>query len=171
MNLILIGMPGCGKSTCGILAAKWLCMSFLDTDLLIQQNEGKKLQDIINEKGGEYFAKAEEDAIVTLYARSCVIATGGSVVYSEQAMEHLKENGKVVYLKISRRTMHRRIHNPRRRGILLEEGKTLDDMYFERAPIYEKYADAVVECDGNSVDDTVSTLVEVAEKLLGKNDD
>lgn len=165
MNITLIGMPGCGKSTCGILAAKLLCMSFLDTDLLIQQNEGCKLQDIINNKGADYFALAEENAITSLYTRNCVIATGGSAVYSDKAMRHLKEDGIVVYLKISFSGMKSRIKNLSTRGILLGENETLQDMYNKRAALYEKYADVTVECNGkDSIEKTVTKICAEIEK-------
>ena len=165
MNVTLIGMPGCGKSTCGILAAKIMCLSFLDTDLLIQQNEGMKLQNIINEKGGDYFAKAEEDAIITLYTRNCVIATGGSAVYSDAAMKYLKENSVVVYLRISFANMRSRIKNPATRGIMLKDGETLQDMYNERAPLYEKYADEIIDCDINDeIEKTVHKLCKCVQK-------
>ena len=158
-NIILIGMPGCGKSTCGVLLAKLMLKSFLDTDLLIQQNEGKKLQDIINEKGNDYFKKCENDSVVTLYAQNCVIATGGSMVYNEEAMKHLNELGYVVYLRLGFNSMKKRIHNLATRGILLKEGYTLEDMYNERAPLYEKYADITVNCDRNSINDTVEAII------------
>ncbi|MEE1023994.1 MAG: shikimate kinase [Acutalibacteraceae bacterium] len=158
-NIILIGMPGCGKSTCGVLLAKLMLKSFLDTDLLIQQNEGKKLQDIINEKGNDYFKKCENDSVVTLYAQNCVIATGGSMVYNEEAMKHLKELGYVVYLRLGFNSMKKRINNLATRGILLKEGYTLEDMYNERAPLYEKYADITVNCDRNSINDTVEAII------------
>lgn len=164
MNITLIGMPGCGKSTCGILAAKILCMSFLDTDLLIQQNEGAPLQTVIDQKGGEYFAKAEENAIVTLYTRNCVIATGGSAVYSDLSMRHLKEDGVIVYLKISYQSMKNRIKNLASRGILLKENETLLDMYNHRASLYEKYADITISCDGLAIEDTVGLLCKEVEK-------
>ena len=100
-NIILIGMPGCGKSTCGVLAAKLMCKRFIDTDLVIQQHEGQRLQQIIDKKGNDYFAKCEEKWVCTVNDCNSIIATGGSVVYSQKAMEHLKSIGKVVYLKIS----------------------------------------------------------------------
>lgn len=169
MNITLIGMPGCGKSTCGILAAKILCKSFLDTDLLIQENEGMKLQEIIDKKGDEYFAKAEENAIVTLYTRNCVIATGGSVVYSAKSMAHLKDESVVIYLKISYQSMKSRIKNLASRGILLKDGKTLLDMYNERVPLYEKYADITVECDSNAIEATVETICEKIDEYRKKH--
>ncbi len=163
-NIILIGMPGAGKSTCGVLAAKMLLKNFFDTDLLIQSMESKRLQQIIDEKGVEAFKKAEEQAVLSLDIKGTVIATGGSVVYSEKAMRHLKGMGKVIYMHLSFEEMKKRIVNLSTRGIVLENGETLLDMYNERLPLYEKYADYVVDCDGNSIDLTVAEIVDICEK-------
>ena len=137
-NIVLIGMPGSGKSTCGVLAAKALLKNFFDTDLLLQNLEGKRLQSIINENGIEYFNEAEERAILSLDIRGTVIATGGSVVYSEKAMAHLRSLGKIIYLRLSYDEMEGRIKNITTRGIVLKGGETLLDMYNERAPLYER---------------------------------
>lgn len=163
-NIILIGMPGAGKSTCGVLTAKILLKNFFDTDLLIQSMEKKRLQQIINEMGIEEFKKAEEAAILSLDLKGTVIATGGSVVYSPAAMAHLKSMGKVIYMHLSFEEMEKRITNLSTRGIVLEHGETLLDMYNERFPLYEKYADFVIDCDGNTIDDTVAEIVDVCEK-------
>lgn len=162
-NIVLIGMPGCGKSTCGVLAAKALLKNFFDTDLLIQNNENSTLQNILDEKGIEYFKKAEEDAILSLNIAGTVIATGGSVVYSEKAMEHLKEIGKVIYLHLSYETMEKRINNITTRGVVLEKNTTLKDMYNERLNLYNKYADEIVYCDGLTVEETVEKIVNVSK--------
>ncbi len=161
-NVVLIGMPGCGKSTCGVLAAKALCMDFVDTDLVIQQNEGMPLQAIINKKGNDCFAAAEERAVCALTVKNAVVATGGSVVYSRRAMEELKKGGVVIYLQISFDTMLKRIANISSRGILLKNGETIDAMFEERAALYEKYADFVVDCDGKEIETTVSEIVKIA---------
>ena len=158
-NIVLIGMPGCGKSTCGVLAAKALCKDFIDTDLIIQQNEKMALQAIINEKGNRYFATAEESAICALTVENAVIATGGSVVYSEKAMAHLKEGSTVIYLRISFETMLKRISDMNTRGILLRTGETIEAMFNERQSLYEKYADIVMDCDGKEIESTVSAIV------------
>ena len=158
-NVVLIGMPGCGKSTCGVLAAKALCKDFVDTDLVIQQKEKMPLQAIIEQKGNEYFAAAEESAICSLAVANAVVATGGSVVYSEGAMAHLKQNAVVIYLQISFATMLRRISDMSSRGILLRAGETLEAMFAERTPLYEKYADHVVVCDDKEIEKTVSEIV------------
>ena len=158
-NLVLIGMPGSGKSTCGVLLAKALCMDFIDTDLVIQRQEGMPLQSVINERGNDYFAAAEERAICSLDLENSVIATGGSVVYSDSAMAHLRSNALTVYLRISCDTMVCRIADMSSRGILLREGETLEGMYDERISLYEKYADHIVKCDDKSVEETVSEIV------------
>ena len=162
-NIILIGMPGSGKSTCGVLAAKALLKNFFDTDLLLQNIEGKRLQDIINENGIDYFNEAEENAILSLDIRGTVIATGGSVVYSEKSMEHLKKLGRVIYLHLDYDTMADRIKNITTRGVVLKEGHTLLDMYNERLSLYEKYADDTIICDNLSVEDVVTSIVCLAK--------
>lgn len=158
-NIILIGMPGSGKSTCGVLTAKVMLKNFFDTDLLLQGMQEKKLQDIIDELGIDYFLQAEENAVLSLNINATVIATGGSVVYSEKAMKHLKENGCVVYLHLSYETMCKRINNITTRGVVLKNGSSLKDMYDERLPLYEKYADITVNCDENTAEETVSAIL------------
>lgn len=158
-NVILIGMPGCGKSTCGVLAAKALLKNFFDTDLLLQGLEQERLQNIIDNRGIDYFLEAEEKAILSLDINATVIATGGSVVYSEKAMEHLRSMGKVIYLHLEYETMVKRIKNITTRGVVLKQGTSLLDMYNERLPLYEKYADEVIYCDNNSVEQTVEEIV------------
>lgn len=161
-NIILIGMPGCGKSTCGVLAAKSLLKNFFDTDLLIQNLEGDTLQHILDEKGTEYFKAAEENAVLSLNIDGTVIATGGSVVYSERAMEHLKKTGKVVYLHLSYETMEKRLKNIKTRGVVLGKNRTLRDMYDERLSLYNRYADAVICCDNCTIEQTVEKIVRIA---------
>lgn len=157
-NIVLIGMPSSGKSTCGVLVAKALLKNFYDTDLLLQGLEGSRLQDIINEKGIEYFMSAEERAIKSLTVDATVIATGGSVIYSEDAMAHLKKLGKVVYLHLSYDKMVERLTNITTRGVVLKNGETLRDMYDERLPLYEKYADVTIDCDNNTIEQTVEEI-------------
>lgn len=163
-NIILIGMPGAGKSTCGVLAAKLLLKNFFDTDLLIQSLENKRLQQIINDRGVDAFKKAEEAAVLSLDIKGTVIATGGSVVYSERSMRHLQSMGRLIYLHLSFDEMQKRITNLNTRGIVLQNGETLKDMYDERLPLYEKYADFIIDCDGNSIDDTVAEIVAAVQK-------
>lgn len=161
-NIILIGMPGSGKSTCGVLAAKALLKNFFDTDLLFQGLEEKKLQDIIDDDGIEYFLSAEERAILSLDINATVVATGGSVVYSDKSMKHLKKSGKVIYLHLSYDTMVDRIKNITTRGVVVKEGDSLEDMYNERLPMYQKWADVVINCDNNTVEQTVEKIVKAS---------
>jgi len=161
-NIILIGMPGSGKSTCGVVAAKMLLKNFFDTDLLIQNLEGKRLQDIINEKGIEYFEAAEEKAICSLDIEGTVIATGGSVIYSEKAMQHLSSLGKIIYLHLDYNTMIKRINNLSTRGVVLKKGETLADMYNERLPLYRKWADVIIDCNDNTVEETACMIKDAA---------
>lgn len=157
-NVILIGMPGSGKSTCGVVAAKLMLKNFFDTDLLIQNIEGTSLQDIIDNKGNDYFQEAEEKAILSLDIQGTVIATGGSVVYSQKAMEHLKSLGKIIFLNIDYEHMLSRISNLSTRGVLIKNGETLKDMFDERLPLYEKWADDVINCNDNTVQQTAEAI-------------
>lgn len=164
-NIILIGMPGSGKSTCGVLAAKALLKNFFDTDLLIQNLENKRLQEIIDENGISYFERAEENAILSLDIKGTVIATGGSVVYSEKAMQHLRKLGKIIYLHLDYETMAGRLKNITTRGVVMKKGDTLLDMYNERLPLYEKYANETLVCDHLLIEETVSSIVLLANKI------
>ena len=160
MSIILIGMPSCGKSTLGVLLAKKLGYRFVDCDLLIQEREGKLLHEIIAEKGNEGFIAIENDANSTLNEKNAIIATGGSVVYGEEAMANLKTLGKVVYLKIPYDEMCRRLGDFSHRGVIIREGTTLHDMYAERAPLYEKYADITVDVCNARLSDSLEKIVE-----------
>ncbi len=162
-NIVLIGMPGSGKSTCGVIAAKMLLKNFYDTDLLIQNIEEMSLQQILDEKGEEYFAKKEEEAILSLDIQGTVIATGGSVIYSEKAMKHLKSLGKIIYLSLTFEQMERRIANFETRGVLLKNGETLRDMFNERLPLYEKWADETIKCGDTTVEETAARIAEAAK--------
>ena len=159
-NLILIGMSGAGKSTLGVLLAKSLGRNFFDTDLLIQQREGKLLQRILDEDGIGYFLRAEERAIRSLRLRGCVIATGGSVVYSHAAMSHLSSCGRVIYLKVDYEELSARLSNIKNRGIVFKGASDLRSVYEERLPLYEKYADLTVDCTGRDVESCVEALIE-----------
>lgn len=162
-NVVLIGMPGCGKSTCGVIVAKMLLKNFFDTDLLIQNIEGISLQDIIDNKGIEYFEKAEEDAILNLDIKGTVIATGGSVVYSDKAMEHLKSLGVVVFLNLGFEKMEKRISNFKTRGVVMKKGNTLLDMYNERLPLYKRWADITIDCDRETAEDTAQAIYDAVK--------
>ncbi len=171
MNIILIGMPGCGKSTCGVLVAKQMCKSFLDTDLLIQENEGMKLSQILEKKGIEYFENAERNSVLTLYTRNCIIATGGSMVCYDDAMQKLKQDGIVIYLELSYKNMMKRIRNFKTRGVVLKEGYTPKDMYDERIVLYKKYADITIDCNRNTIDNTVARIIEEIDKYEKHKED
>ena len=160
-NITLIGMPASGKSTVGVILAKILGLSFIDTDLVIQQREGALLCDIISERGLEGFLKAEESAVLSIGPSNTVIATGGSVVYSEAGMEYLKSLGKVVYLKVEKEDLFKRLHNIKQRGVVLSPGETLDEMYAARSVLYEKYADIVIDETNASVEETVEMIREL----------
>ena len=163
-NLTLIGMPGSGKSTVGVLLAKALGCRFLDVDLLIQQREGALLQDILDRRGVEGFLDAEEEAVLSLDCTGTVIAPGGSAVCREGAAEHLRSLGKVVYLHVPLAELERRIRNITTRGIAMAPGQTLADVYAVREPLYRKYADVAVEVEGRStLEETVAAVLAALE--------
>jgi shikimate kinase len=159
-NIVLIGMPGAGKSTAGVILAKALRRHFIDTDILIQEQAGRLLQEIIDTDGPEAFKKLEEETVLSLRRRNAVIATGGSVVFSRRAMEHLKKDGIVVYLKISFEEMEQRLRNITTRGIVLSRGETLRGMYDRRVPLYEEYADLTVACSGEDFETVVGKVID-----------
>ncbi len=160
-NIIFIGMPAVGKSTIGVVTAKRLGYEFIDTDLLIQKQEGRLLKEIIAEKGTEGFLEIENQVNRDLKAEKAVIAPGGSVIYCAEAMKHFKEIGTVVYLKASYETIAKRIHNAKTRGVVLKEGQTLEDLYYERTQLFEKYADCIVCEDGLSIENTIERVLEI----------
>ncbi|MCP1662518.1 MAG: shikimate kinase [Methanocalculus sp. MSAO_Arc1] len=157
-NIILIGMPGAGKSTVGVVLAKTLGMQFIDCDILIQQQSGRMLQEILDEDGPDAFRQIEEEVILSLSPRHSVIATGGSVIWSRAAMEHLKSLGVVVYLEISCSEMEKRIKNITTRGIVLLPDQTLREMYESRVPLYEQYADITIASSEKDVESVVREL-------------
>lgn len=158
-NIVLIGMPGVGKSTVGVLLAKALSRSFVDTDLVVQSAEGRRLQDIIDAEGLAVFLEAEERHVLALECRNAVISTGGSVPYSKRAMAKLRQNGTVVYLKLDLATLQRRITNMDSRGIAIGPEQTFDALYAERTPLYERYADVVIDCAGLDHEQTVAAVL------------
>ena len=158
MNIVLIGMPGCGKSTVGVVLAKAEGMHFCDTDLVIQQRQERKLQEIINTAGIEAFLRCEEEALLSICCEDTVIATGGSAVYSDRAMRWLKKNAVTVYLRAEAREIAFRLANLKDRGVAIGRGMSIYDLYRERAPLYERYADIVVDERGASIPKTVEKL-------------
>ncbi len=160
-NIILIGMPGCGKSTVGVILAKTMGIGFVDTDLIIQQREKRLLQNIIDTDGIDYFLDCEAEAVKSLDCDNCVIATGGSVVYRDVAIEHLKKNGKIIFLDVPLDEIKRRLNNISTRGIAAQKNDTIDDIYNERIALYNKYADIKLSLDGISVEQTVEKICKI----------
>jgi len=160
MNVILIGMPGCGKSTVGVVLAKTLGYDFIDADLLIQQRTGKRLQQIIDYEGLERFYEIEEAVLKSIDCRKTVIATGGSAVYYPAAMAHMKELGAVVYMQLSLENVESRLGNLATRGVAGAKEKSIAEIYDERIPLYEKYADFIIDCNEG-------TLAQTMEKIAG----
>jgi shikimate kinase len=158
-NIILIGMPGAGKSTVGVILAKTLGMNFIDTDIVLQENSGRMLQEIINTEGIDAFLQAEESVIVSLNGENTIIATGGSVVFSEKSMKYLKKQGIIIYLALSYEEMVRRIRNITTRGIVLAADQSLLDLYNQRLPLYEKYADRTIDCSDRDVEKIVENIL------------
>jgi shikimate kinase len=166
-NIILIGMPGVGKSTVGVILAKVLGMSFIDSDLVIQEKTGKRLKEIISEQGIDGFNAVENQVNSELLVENSVIATGGSAVYGKEAMQHFQEIGTIVYLAIDYGDLIGRLGDLDERGVVHREGQTLQDIYEERVVLYEKYADITVkEYDGNiNIESTVSAIVDAVKEV------
>ena len=158
-NIVLIGMPGVGKSTVGVILAKVLGYQFIDADIVIQQQEGRLLHEIIEEEGTEGFIQVENRVNASLSASHAIIATGGSVVYGKEAMEHLREIGTVVYLEVSFPVLEKRLADIKGRGVVLKEGQNLYDLYLERTPLYESYADIRISETGLDIEQTVEQIV------------
>ena len=157
-NIVLIGMPASGKSTAGVILAKVLGKKFIDTDLVIQEREKALLSEIIKDKGVAGFMKTEEEAILSVDVNNTVIATGGSAVYGEKAMEHLKENGTVVYLKVEKDELFKRLTDIKERGVVLREGENIEEMYDSRIALYEKYADIIIEERDSTIEETIRRI-------------
>lgn len=164
-NIVLLGMPGAGKSTIGVLLAKKTGRKFLDTDLLIQEQEGRLLREIICSEGLERFVEIENRVNAQVEAENTVIAPGGSVIYGAQAMEHYRELAYIIYIKLSYDTVRKRLGDLTKRGVVFQEGQTLWSLYCERCPLYEAYADLIVECD----DLEIGEALEAIESRLPKS--
>lgn len=161
-NIVLIGMPGVGKSTVGVILAKVLGYQFIDADLVIQKRENRLLHEIISEEGLEGFLKAEENANVYIAQNEekSIVATGGSVVYCEKAMQELKKTGRVIYLELEYDQLKKRLGNLKGRGVVLKDGQDLRGLYEERIPLYEKYADLTVNEKNLDVEQTLQKIVD-----------
>lgn len=164
-NIVLIGMPGVGKSTIGVILAKELGYQFLDADLLIQKQEGKLLREIIAKEGTEGFIEVENRVNASICAERTIIATGGSVVYGREAMQHLKEIGTVVYLEVAFDTIKLRLADIKGRGVVLRDGQTLKDLYEERVPLYEEYADVIISEEHLNIEQTIQKVLEQFQLL------
>lgn len=160
MNIVLIGMSGAGKSTLGVLLAKALGMDYVDTDIVIQQHEGRLLQEIIDQDGIEKFMEVEETIVSDLQLHNSIIATGGSVIYSERAMNALKQGGQIIYLHVPYEEINRRLLNIATRGLVINKGNSLKDVYEERVPLYLKYTDKIFEGTNKDIEHCVSEIIE-----------
>lgn len=165
MNIVLIGMPGSGKSTVGVILAKSLGVDFIDTDLLIQRRENRLLQDIIDKDGIDCFLDKECDAILSVECSNAVIATGGSAILREKAMHHLKRSGTVIFLDVSVNELERRLSNIKTRGVAAEKGVTVKDIYNKRISLYKKYADISVDANSLSCEETVNIICETLKNF------
>lgn len=163
-NIVLIGMPASGKSTIGVILAKTIKYRFVDTDLLLQEATDQTLTETIAQRGLKGFLQLENDIVSKLNASRTVIATGGSVIYGPEAMEHLKQQGVVVYLRHRYEVIESRLTNITTRGVAMREGQTLYDLYQERTPLYERYADLILEADGLTTEQTVQKLRDLLMK-------
>jgi shikimate kinase len=159
-NLVLIGMPGAGKSTIGVILAKLTSRGFIDTDLLIQTSTGRALQDIVDRDGYETLRKIEEEVLLGFAVCNCVIATGGSAVYSDSAMTHLKADAIVVFLDADMPTLEARIHDYSTRGLAKRSDQTFADMFHERSVLYTKYADITIKCAGLTHEEVCVKIIE-----------
>ena len=166
-NIVLIGMPGVGKSTAGVILAKVLGYQFVDVDLLIQRRENRLLSRIIEEEGVEGFIEIESRVNASLFVEDSVISTGGSVIYGDKAMKHLSEIGVIVYLKLPFEILEKRLKDIEGRGVLLKEGQTLAGLYEERLPLYEKYAHIIIDETGLGIEQTVRRIVEEYKRFSG----
>lgn len=165
-NVVLIGMPGAGKSTLGVLLAKSLSRQFLDTDVFIQAEEGRRLQAIIDESGRDFFCRLEERYVCMLEVEAHIVATGGSVVYSDAAMTHLRENGFIVHLKLPYALLESRLDDLGSRGVVRGPGQSMEGLYEERIPLYERYADVEMPCANKNHEAIVKDIIAVLPEAM-----
>lgn len=162
-NITLIGMPGVGKSTIGVILAKIIGYEFIDSDIVIQKQEGKLLKDIIAEVGSEGFLQIENKVHQDIDVQHCIISPGGSICYCTEGLEHLRDISTVVYLKLDYEELANRLGNLTARGVVLKDGQTLFDLYQERTPLYEKYAHIVIDETGLQVEETLQAVLNTLE--------
>lgn len=167
-NIILIGMPGVGKSTIGVVLAKHMGYQFLDSDLIIQEREGKLLHELISDNGTNGFLAIEDRINSTISADRAVIATGGSAVYGQKAMEHFRNIGRIIYLSLPYEELKERLGDLNERGVALQPGQTLEQLFEERKPLYEKYGEILIDCSGKQIREIVA---EIAAECIGKNEE
>ncbi|MCI6810872.1 MAG: shikimate kinase [Lachnospiraceae bacterium] len=160
-SVTLIGMPGAGKSTVGVVLAKRLGYAFVDADLIIQQKEGRLLHQLIEERGLEGFLDIENRINASLSPQSAVIATGGSVVYGKEAMEHLVQTTTVIYLQLSLEALAQRLGDLRKRGVVLRKGQSLEELYEERVPLYRQYAHITIDCEKKDISGIVEEIAAI----------
>ena len=164
MNVTLIGMPGAGKSTVGVLLAKSMLMDFVDTDLIIQRKYGMSLCEFIEKYGEEEFKKAENEVISSLNCENTVIATGGSAVYGDEGMKHLGEISTIVYLSVPVESLNERLSNIRTRGVVMKKDESIEELFQRRSPLYKKYADIIVDCASMKAEECVDAIIEKIQK-------
>lgn len=158
-NISLIGMPAAGKSTVGVILAKYMNMNFIDTDILIQSNTGKKLSEIIEKRGMAEFCNIEEEIVSGIKAENSIIATGGSVVYGERGMAHLQKIGDIIYLETSLSAVEKRISGLEERGVVHKSGQSINDLYYERVPLYKKWCDFCVDTSTGKPEDVIGEII------------
>ena len=166
MIFTLIGMPGCGKSCMGRTLSSKLKMRLIDSDKLIEANANKKLSELIGEIGNDGFRELEEKTLLSINEDNIILSTGGSAVYSDAAMKHLKSLGKVIYLYCSYPVIKERLGDFSKRGVIMAPGQTLQDLYDERTSLYKKYADIIVSCDGKAYSRYQSSLLKIINRYL-----
>ena len=162
-NIVLIGMPACGKSTVGVQLAKWLSMGFIDTDLLVQARAGGSMQAFQDANGMDAYQTLECDTVKSVICENCVIATGGSAVYCDGAMNHLRNIAKIIFLNVPVEEIKQRIGDTSQRGVVIKPGMTLDELYAERHPLYLEYADVVIDCAGKPQDQLLKEVIQLID--------